>query len=92
MNTDNLRAYSVKAAAELMGCSSRHLYKLIKAKEIAAFPIGKRGFRIRALEIDRWLSEKERNHTGTVTAPSAGAAASGLSTSALKALSGSGLN
>jgi excisionase family DNA binding protein len=92
MNVDNLRAYSVKAAAELMGCTPRHLYKLIEAKEIAAFPIGKRGLRIRRQEIDRWQSEKERRHTGMGTAPSAGAATSGLSTSALKALSGSGLN
>ena len=89
---NDLRAYTIKAAAELMGCSSRHLYKLIEAKEIAAFPIGERGLRIRAQEIDRWQREKEKSHTGTATAPSASAATSGLSTSALKALSGSGLN
>jgi len=90
--SDHLQAFSVKAAAALIGCSTKHLYKLIKAKEIAAFPIGERGLRIRAMEIDRWQSEKQRRHTETETAPSAGGAANGLSTSALKALSGSGLN
>jgi excisionase family DNA binding protein len=90
--TDPLRAYSVKAAAELIGCSPKHLYKLIDAKEIAAFTIGVRGLRIRAQEIDRWQREKEKKHTGTETASSDAGATNGLSTSELKALSARGLN
>ena len=58
--TEALRAYRIKEAAELVGCTPRHLYKLIGAGEIAAFAIGKRGLRIRAQEIDRFKIEGRR--------------------------------
>ena len=42
-----LQSYSAKRVAELLCCSTRHVYKLIEAGELAAFMIGTRGLRIR---------------------------------------------
>ena len=54
-----LQAYTPKTVAEFLGCSPRHVYKLIAAGEIAAFAIGRRGLRIRAAELARWQAAKE---------------------------------
>lgn len=52
----DLRAYTVKAAAELMGITPRQVYRLIEEGQIDYFTIGLKGGgkRIRAAEIERW--------------------------------------
>jgi len=55
MFVTDLRAYSIKTAAELMGCYEPGLYKLVREGHVSHFKIGltgRRGIRIRHVELD----------------------------------------
>lgn len=62
-----LQAYSVKKAAEIMGCTPRHVYALIEEGQIEAFLIGKKGMRVRAVEIQRWQESKKVRRSTRLT-------------------------
>jgi excisionase family DNA binding protein len=50
---DMPKAFSVKTLAERWDCSTRLIYQLIDDGELKAFPLGKRGLRICADEVNR---------------------------------------
>ena len=86
--TESLRAYSVKEAAKLMGCSTKAVYSLLDAKQLAYFTLGMSGRckRIRAEEIERWQRSGGTSPTSAMATSSEKEAPTGLSTVEARAI------
>lgn len=82
----DLKAYSVKEAALLLGCSTKAVYNLLEAKQLDYFTLGMSGRckRIRAAEIERWQRDGGTSPTRTTASASVSGLNPGFSTSQLK--------
>lgn len=56
---DRQRRYSPDEAAEELGCSREHLYRLMKRREIGYIQLAGKGRRILQAHIDAYLSHRE---------------------------------
>ena len=84
----DLKAYSVKEAALLLGCSTKQVYNLLDAGQLDYFTLGMSGRckRIRAQEIERWQRDGGTSHTSATATSSEKEAPTGLSTVEARAI------
>jgi excisionase family DNA binding protein len=57
---DNLQLLHVNEAAELLGCSRRHVYTLIAADKLRAVKLSTRATRIARTELERFIAKNTR--------------------------------